>query len=170
MFGKTDFFHFVIFFISTFSLITDIVNGKIYNWLTIPSIVLGFFFSFLSMNWFVISQSFFGFFIAIILFGFLYLNRIIAAGDVKLLMALGCWGGFFYTLKVAFFSILIGGFFSLFFLILKKRVSPLLKEIYFSVFFFIVDPTCFIKPKIDENLKFPFGVPISISAILNLFL
>lgn len=94
----------------TLASATDLRTGKIYNNLTFPFLFLG-----LGLH------AYFGGFagagaaclvvgISFALFFPLYLVGVMAAGDVKLLMALGAWVSWQTLLQVAAFAVICGAF------------------------------------------------------------
>lgn len=114
-------------------------------------------------------SSLHGLFAGLLLFGWMFALRIIGGGDVKFLMALGCWGGWKYVTEVALLSILVGGVFSLFILVAQKRFIPFVRNFYFFFVSMLISELDFQPLSVDSSLTMPFGVPISISAIWVIF-
>ena len=84
--------------------VTDILWGKIYNWITFSAIFLGVFYRFAFISHEEGKIALLGIFVATLIYFPLYYLRIIAAGDVKLLMAIGAWA----TPKLTFYLALAG--------------------------------------------------------------
>ena len=97
MSGKIEFINYVILSVAIIAAMTDLFSGKIYNWLTVPTALGGFLAAGMCFGWTGIGQAFLGFIAGFVLYGWMFGLRFVGAGDVKLLMALGAWGGFRYT-------------------------------------------------------------------------
>lgn len=152
-----------------FVIICDILRGKIYNWFTLPLAVLGLI---LAIATSVHQQAFgnalnalAGCLAGLIIYGWIFRLGVMGGGDVKYLMALGTWGGFYYTVEVAVLAILVGGVFSLGILVFKKRAFD------FSFRLFRYLRSIFLKQlevetfKVDRTLTMPFGIPLGIASI-----
>jgi len=88
--------------------ITDILWGKVYNVLTLPSILLG-----LTLQILLLGPTQFTSSVLAVLLGFallfpLYFAKIMAAGDVKLLMAVGAWTNPQTIFELAGISVVLG--------------------------------------------------------------
>lgn len=88
--------------------VTDVVWGKVYNWLTFGFLILGLslrtiFFGFESLG-----EGTFAVATAFALFFPLWRLSAIAAGDVKLLMAAAAWSTPQFTLSLAAIAIIVG--------------------------------------------------------------
>lgn len=174
MFGKIDLSpvhvtQSAILVLAFFSIVTDLLWGKIYNWLTLPALLLGLVFSFSTTGLSGLGQGALGVFAAFVLYGWMFGLRFLGGGDVKLLMALGAWGGLSYTEEVAILAIFIGGLFGLVSLAYTGKLTAFCKKIYSSLISLFVPGLEFIPPKIDKTLTMPFGVPISIAAVWIIF-
>lgn len=88
--------------------ITDIAKGKIYNWLTFPFFFAGVFFQIFYLGSSSVSSLLISVGLASLLFFPLYWAKIIAAGDVKLLMAASTWLESTFILKLTGLSIVLG--------------------------------------------------------------
>lgn len=88
--------------------ITDILWGKIFNALTFSFILLGIAARFFSFGPNELIQSLLAVGIAFLLYFPLYYSKVMAAGDVKLLMAAGAWLSLNSLLQLAGVTILIG--------------------------------------------------------------
>ena len=79
----------------------------------------------------------------------------------------GAIGGFQFAINTLLIGSVAGGAFALLYLLYRKRLGSVLKEIYFSLI------TLFTLKKVSVNKKvesvIPYGVFISIGAVLSLF-
>ena len=88
--------------------ITDLLWGKIFNAITFPFIVVGLGLHFAFGGWHAGEQSALAVCLALVLFFPLYLMRVMAAADVKLLMAIGAWSEPALVLRLAVCSVIVG--------------------------------------------------------------
>ncbi|NBX77635.1 MAG: prepilin peptidase [Proteobacteria bacterium] len=88
--------------------VTDVLWGKIFNALTFPFLAVGLSFRFFSFGWEDLTVGLLSVGVALAVFFPLYFSKIMAAGDVKLLMAAGAWLNPSQTLKLAALTIVIG--------------------------------------------------------------
>ncbi len=169
MYGKTDLILYPIFIITTLAALTDLSKGKIYNWLTLPSILLGLIacYCYLGVNGFW--QSLLGIILGFLLYGWIFGLGFMGAGDVKLLMALGAWGGSRYVLQVGLLGIFIGGIFAFFILIYQGKIKKFINKIYYFMITLFIRELRYEGIKIDRKLTMPFGISIAIASILMLF-
>jgi Flp pilus assembly protein protease CpaA len=103
--------------------ITDIKNGKIYNGLTFPFFFLGIALQVYLKGLHSIPSIGLSVVTAALLFFPLYFSKILAAGDVKLILAASTWLNSDLTLKLAGLSILVGAFVGLLISIFKNGLS-----------------------------------------------
>jgi prepilin peptidase CpaA len=101
-------FQIVLWLVLLVCTVTDLLWGKIYNVVTLPTIALG-----VGARFFVEGHSsaltaLSAVGVAFALFFPLYLIKTLAAGDVKLLMALGAWSDSSIVLKLSCLSIIVG--------------------------------------------------------------
>jgi prepilin peptidase CpaA len=88
--------------------VTDLLWGKIFNALTFPFLVVGLGLRYFSFGREDLSIGLLAVGTAALVFFPLYYAHIMAAGDVKLLMAAGAWLNPSQTLKLAALTIVIG--------------------------------------------------------------
>lgn len=143
---------------------TDLLWGKIYNWLTLPAIVSGIVVSGVVGGWSGLlgaaSAVVAGFFI----YGWMFFFRALGAGDVKFLMALGAWGGLPYVLQTALLGLMIGGFFSVGYLIYKGTFLSFLKRMHHFFLTVVYKELELERPQFDLSTQMPFGVPIALAS------
>jgi prepilin peptidase CpaA len=165
MFGKIETFHAVIFYLSITTVVTDLLWGKIYNWATLPTICAGIAFGAMTSGWSGAGWALFGVVIGFALYVWMYMLRFLGAGDVKLLMAFGAWGGPHFAEEVAILSVLVGGCLGIVTMIFTGRFLGFCRRIYHSLISVFLHELEFVPPKIDKTLKMPFGIPMSIAAV-----
>ena len=98
--------------------VTDLAWGKIYNALTLPFFAFGILFHLANHDF---SPTAIG--VAAILFFPLYFLKVIAAGDVKLLLAFAAWMNSAWVLQLAAVSIVIGASVGFFILARKGKLD-----------------------------------------------
>lgn len=166
LFGKINLVVASVFVISFIALLTDIVKGKIYNYLTLPSLLLGLCYSVYSFGLIPgILFSVLGITTAFLLFGWIYKLGFMGGGDVKFLMALGAWGGYRYAEEVAIASIAIGGLLSFLILFVSGRIFKFLNRLNQFFLSIYVKELEFQLLEVDKTLTMPFGIPMAIAAV-----
>jgi prepilin peptidase CpaA len=169
VFGKIEIIHVSILAISFVVVITDFLWGKIYNWLTVTSALAGFFMSVYLMGWQGAGQSLLGIVVGFLCYGWMFRLGFMGGGDVKLLMALGAWGGYRYAEEVALLAILVGGGLSLLILTFTGKIIGFLRRFHLTLLSIYVKELEFQPPQVDKTLTMPFGIPISIAAVWAVF-
>ena len=113
---------------------TEIAKGKIYNWLTVPALLLGLALGYLIgsippetiphayRSTLTLEASFYGMLVGGGLFFILYCLGAMGAGDVKMMGAVGALGGLRFTVWAMFFTTLIGGVMALAIMIWQGRL------------------------------------------------
>jgi prepilin peptidase CpaA len=165
MSGRTDFFLYFIFIFSIISAVTDLLRGRIYNWLTLPAIGLGLVASAAFGGWSVAGDALLGVGVGFMLYSWMFWVGLMGGGDVKLLMALGAWGGYRYAFDVGIFGILVGGAIALIILIFTGQIVGFYRRMYRALLTLFVRELEFEAPKVDRKRTMPFGVSIAIAAI-----
>jgi prepilin peptidase CpaA len=159
----------LIFICGLVASVTDLYGRKIYNTLTFTVMMLGIPLQGYESGFAGIAQSFLGIGTGLLLLGWLFVFRIMGAGDVKLLMAFGAVGGAKYCLNVAALSLFIGVLLSLFVLIKERKIKQTAQRIGFFFVTLLIKEFSVEYPKSDEKLKVPYGFALSIAAIWLLF-
>lgn len=111
------------------SSITDLGFGKLYNVINLPFLLIGLFFHLWMNGKSGAEGAALAVGCAFILFFPLYLLKIFAAGDVKLLMAIGAWSNPRYLLELCSYSILLGAMVGLFILVQTLGLKPALMNL-----------------------------------------
>lgn len=108
---------------------TDLLWGKIYNWLTFPFLLTGLVTRFAFQGVDAGLEGLLAVGVALALFFPLYAVQAVAAGDAKLLMAMGAWSNAKTVFEVAVVSILVGAFVGLITLVQKKGIRGSAKSL-----------------------------------------
>lgn len=162
MFGRTEIFLSAVTLFSCLTVFTDLLKGKIYNWLTYPAILVGLAYGIYSGN---IADSLLGTVLGLLCFGWIFLKGMMGGGDLKLLMAFGAWGGSAYVLKTALLSILVGGVLSAILLLQKKKLASFMTKLRLWFASVVVKELRDARPEVDRSLTMPFGIPLAIAAV-----
>ncbi len=105
---KLQIFHFVAIAVSFIAMITDTRWGRIYNWLTFPTIFAGWALSFYSAGIEGLGYSFAATLVGILLYLPAAAFGLMGMGDVKLLGALGALGGSNFVVSIFLYSSALG--------------------------------------------------------------
>src|SRR5258708_2516703 len=93
MFGNSEALLYPVYVLVAIGAVTDIVRGRIYNWLTLSGMALGIVAMTGSQGISGLTFSLLGIGAGLVLYGWLFWLGIMGGGDVKLLMAIGAWSG-----------------------------------------------------------------------------
>lgn len=100
--------------------VTDLIWGKIFNALTFSFLFLGLSLRFFAFGFTDLQSALLAVGTALLLFFPLYYSHVMAAGDVKLLMAAAAWLSPAQTLKLAVLTILVGALAGLVVLVIRR--------------------------------------------------
>jgi prepilin peptidase CpaA len=153
--------------------VTDLKHRKIFNWLTLPAIVVGLLFSLVAAGAPGLGQSLLGVIIALAAFGWMWMIQVMGAGDVKLLMAYGALAGVIgasgrsgleFVADTILLTLFVGGAIALVQLAAKGRLLGFFGKI--RRFLLSATSKYLVTefPKADPKLKMPFGIAIAIAA------
>ncbi len=165
MLGETDFLTIAVLTIAFIATVTDVLYNKIYNWLTLPAMLLGLLAGTYFHGWMGLLHSFIGIAAGLLLYGWMFAIRVMGAGDVKLLMAMGALGGGLFVIDVAIFGILVGGVMALGILIFKGRIREFSRKIYRFLVSVFYKNLVLEFPEVDQKLTMPFGIAISVASV-----
>jgi len=129
--------------------VTDLLWGKIYNHLTLTSVVAGVTIRFFGDGLPSVYDSLLGIATAFILFFPLYYLKVLAAGDVKLLMAIGAWSHPALVLRIGLTAIVLGAIVGGYLLVRKNGGKAALTSMSKAINF---------KPEHESKMtRMPFG-------------
>jgi prepilin peptidase CpaA len=163
MSGKTDLFAYAVTAICALAALTDLWKGRIYNWLTLPALVLGLAYATYAGGWLGLGESLVAAVLGMFLLGWMFWLGVMGGGDVKLLMALGAWGGLRYVCEVALLSVFLGGALAVAILVGKGRFRSFARRFYAFLLPLFVKELEYTSPKIDRQLTMPYGIPIAVA-------
>lgn len=126
---------------------TDLVWGKVFNFLTLPFLLAGVAVRFFAFGSSAGIESLCAVLVAFVAFFPLYALKTWAAADVKLLMAVAAWTDFKFILQLGFISIFVGAFVGLIILLRKKGLGGSTQS--------VVEHLNSATPK--KSLKIPFA-------------
>ncbi|MFW6456686.1 MAG: A24 family peptidase [Planctomycetota bacterium] len=168
--------HCLLFVLLTVTVYTDMAEGKIYNWCTIPALAVG-----LGTNYVLgglleggvtgtnLLSSLIALGIVAVLFGWPYIRGGIAAGDVKFMLAVAAIGGLhnFYTAYALLYSALIGALMALLVFIWRGELrSGLGKAIRFTFSTGRIEEMGDDEEEKDAPITIPYGCAIAIGSII----
>lgn len=166
MFGKTDaaILIYAVLAISVTGALTDLICGKIFNWLTIPALIAGLVASCWIGGWEGLSSALIGTVVALVLYGWMFAMGAMGAGDVKFLMALGAWGGLRFVIETAILGVAVGGVLAVLMLIFSGKMPSFIRRMHYFFLTVFYSELEVETPKIDRSVTMPFGIPIAIAA------
>lgn len=159
--------YYILIVIISIALYTDATKYKIYNWLTFPSLFLGFICSIFNEVGFF--NSFIGFLIAFTITFIMYATKGIKAGDVKLMASIGAWFGKELILTNLLYIFISGGILGLLFALKNGTLEETIKKVY-RFFFALFSSGMSAKEEVREtiNKPMPYGLAIFLGTILTL--
>ncbi len=143
------------------SLITDIKNRKILNVVTIPAVFTGLVLNTVDAGFDGFLFSFYGLVTGFVLLIIPYALGGMAAGDVKLLMAIGALKGTAFVFGSFLYIAIIGGVIAFLILVKQKELLNSMKRILFSAQLKTLDGL----NKNELHHAFPYGVAIVLGTI-----
>ena len=159
--------------IAFIAIYTDIIYRKIFNYLTIPSIIIGFMLAVWSGESSVIFSSLVGFLVGLLILMPLFMLGGMGGGDVKLLAAFGALGGYPFIIWSVVYMAFIGGIFAFFSLLWERQVAESIREMKgfgSSIAILFYHPGTSINlPDGKIKASIPYGVAISLGAIIAMF-
>lgn len=152
------------------SLVTDLLERKIYNKVIFPGLIIAFLVNLYFESWVGLLNSVEGLFIGVGILLIPYLMGGMGAGDVKLLALIGAFKGTIFVLYTAVYMGLLGGVIAIGILLFKKGVLQRLR----SILFFVVGRRYgmempLVLTKDAMKTTYPYGVAIAGGALISLF-
>jgi prepilin peptidase CpaA len=144
-----------------FGGVHDLLTKKIPNWFTFPAMVLGVLTNFYFFGTHGAGDSLLGVAVPFLAFLPLFFFSHMGAGDVKLFMAIGAFGGLVFSWNVLLASIIAGGIYAVVDTIYHRRILAVVKSIWRFLKMLITPEYAVESLKLDKR-KFPFGIFITI--------
>jgi prepilin peptidase CpaA len=149
---------------------TDKKNRKIYNDITLPSILLGLLLGISIQFPGIFLNRLLGFGVGFGLFFLMFMFGFMGGGDVKLVAAIGALRGYPFIVDAIFFGVLVGGLYAIVVLIAHKRLWKNLRSIFIFMYSLIIPWRKTHSLKSEESIKIPYGFCISIGTFIALIL
>jgi prepilin peptidase CpaA len=141
--------------------ITDVWRGKVYNWLTLSGLMIGLSIGFDQGGWLGLAFSALGALVGLLILLLPYLQKGVAAGDVKLFIALGAVLGHSAVLEVGAVSLGVAAVFAVVQLARAGQLSQVLRRMASWVVPSLrQDSVADSKP---DSLKLPLALPVLIA-------
>ena len=109
--------------------VTDLRSRRIKNWLTYPAMVAGLTVNTVAGGWSGLGMSAAGLMAAIAIMIIPFAMRVMGAGDVKLMAAIGALKGPHFLMLVVLYASIAGGLLALLYLARERRVGSTLRYI-----------------------------------------
>lgn len=147
------------------ALAIDLKSRRIPNWLTLGSTLAAVATAGLSEGWRAAGASLIAALVGIAIYFPIFIPGWIGAGDVKLLMAIGAWGGSRMVLDVAVLSIFVGAALGLIGLALSGRLLDFLKRFWIFLRSILYRELELVPFRADRSLSLPFAVPMAAAVL-----
>ena len=150
------------------AMASDLLGRRIPNWLTYPAILMGLVMGYIVRGPEGLLDALAGI-LVVLPFVFLFFARMFGGGDVKFLAGIGAWLGLFATLNVALSAVLLGAAMGAISLIWQGRLLDALRRESREIFAVVgrkqVKALDSQQAQGTHRDRFPFGVPLGLSAL-----
>ncbi len=158
--------HWILAGVGLIATVTDLWRQKIYNWLTLPAILLGLIVNTIQFGWWGLADSFLGLLLAFTIYLVLGLLGAMKGGDVKLAAAVGALLGWRLTVSALYYGMIMGGIFAVFWALAHGTLIKTLQRVWRALYAAI---TPGMRPELElqesDTKPMPYGVAISWGAI-----
>jgi len=151
----------LILVIVAIAVVTDIRRRRIYNVLTFPAMALGIVLNTVLHGGTGLVLSVSGLLLGAAIFFIPVTAGGRGAGDLKLLAAVGAFGGPVFVFWTALFTSMIGGVFAVAVLLYKRRFISVAGGMALDLY---TQQT----PRMTSNIRLPYAIPIALGAIVAL--
>ena len=158
------------FFVALFGGVYDFLTNRIPNWWTFPAMALGTGLHVYFNGLEGLIEAGGGILLGLGIYLPIYLFGMMGAGDVKLLMAVGAFGGTLFVFYVAALGILVGGVYAIIDIIFVGRFVPFFKAGYRTLKSILLRGLIFQPPDVDKERKFSFGISLAVATGLVIWL
>jgi prepilin peptidase CpaA len=151
--------------VSTLAVFTDFRFRKVPNWLTLTATVLALGFHWAMPSGLSFAGSLLGAGVGLLFFIPLFIPGWVGAGDAKLLMVFGSWGGPHFAMNVAFWSIAMGAALAVVQLALRGTLLDFARRFWSFLRAWVfkeLEPMAF---RVDRGATLPFAIPMAIAAL-----
>lgn len=145
------------------AVITDLKDRKVYNWLTLPGLVLGIVINTLEQGGPGAGSAIIGLLAGGAIFFPAYFFGGMGAGDIKLMAVVGAFTGWFFVLNAALYTALAGGLMAIIVLVIKGQLIKTLSTIIRFLRSLII-PKLAVEPAVSEN-TFPYALAIAAGVV-----
>lgn len=158
------------FFVGLFGGIFDLLTRRVPNWITFPAMLIGLVAQFWFSDLAGVGQGILGILLGFGIFFPVYALGYMGAGDVKLMMAVGAFGGWQFCWRTAIASVVFGGAFALGDVLFRGRLVAVARNTY-SFLRSVLVPGLVPEPlQLDKERKFTFGICIALGAAAVIYL
>lgn len=148
------------------SVVSDLKQRLIYNWVTLPAMVLGLGLAWLERGWAGAGWSLIGLLLGGGLLLLPFLAGAMGGGDVKLMAALGALGGPLFVCQTAIFACLAGGLASLVIMAKNGQLGAGLRYLWQALIFIVCLGQGPARPQALGLPGVPYAVCIASGAVL----
>lgn len=150
------------------AMYTDFRYGKIYNWLTLPAMIVGTSLHAVFDGWQGLLQSLAGMMLIMLLF-LLFAPKIgIGGGDTKLVMAVGAFVGLNTVVWVTLFSAIIGGVLAVFVLLKNRAVLNTTRNMVDNILLSVLAKSPVELSRGSQRIKFRYSPAVALGTVLTL--
>lgn len=158
--------HYLLIAVGLIATTTDLWRQKIYNWLTLPAILLGLVLNGLQFGLPGLLNAFLGLLLGGGLYLILGLLGAMRGGDIKLAAAVGALLGWRLTLSALYYGAILGGIFALFWSLYHGTLWKTLQRVWRTLYALAAPG---MRPEVElqksDTEPMPYGVAISWGAI-----
>ncbi|MGN0158806.1 MAG: prepilin peptidase [Brotaphodocola sp.] len=159
------FFYLAANVIAAFGAFTDLKYHKIYNKLTFPSMAAGLAFRLIFFGISGLKISLFGILMGTV-FGIFWILGMLKAGDIKLYMALGAFGGWRFCGYTMIYSVLTGGIVALCLMVIRKSGRESLERLKIYILHLFYTKRFMTYKPVSEKGYFSFGCCIFVGSVM----
>ncbi len=159
-----------VIFLVTAAAVTDLCQGKVYNVLTVPVVVIGLAMNGLVHGWSGVLFSLQGMGLGLVLLlGSVIFGQYMGGGDIKLFMAVGALRGPTFLLYTLVLSILLGGVLALVFALARGALYASCRRLAWAVYGRLVLRVPEELVQSEQSIKFPYALAIAGGALTTLW-
>lgn len=162
--------HLLLVVVGVIASITDLWRQKIYNWLTLPALLLGLLLNGLQFGWRGLLDSFLGFLLAFVIYMVLGLLGVMKGGDVKLAAAVGAMLGWRLSISALFYGAIFGGLLAIVWALVHGTLSKTLTRVGRALYAALAPGMRHdMELQESESPPMPYGVAISAGAFASVW-